>query len=694
MLLLSLPVISQTSPWSGPLVVEFVQDSGSPNESFSIGQVWHILPNEPSNVAVRNHYAEPDLPPEIKRYNNYSYSLKTTLIESVFWQLLSANELLAAYKLMLTTKNTPLSTTPYSWIPAEATIAAIWIIKNYWHPDSPLLNPIELQSTSMLTQWGQPFSAMMTFGSRHDLQKCQPSESSRQHAPQATSHPAGYSTPPLNNKYGGDNGGPDQQLHTLDFNCFVYPCLGVCRLRLPSDSRWPAEWMMNSKESAAGQTGAIPGQSSCPHLADGNCLGCIDYSYSEDAIHPEQNSLFYTSNYLPDIQLPFDSAPLSEPLLHDISGKPDNSSNYTNEVALIGVTSESMVAGAICATKTPAPLHDDMAGNLSSGADGFAIISRSLDPNNLLEGATASVTNWFTPSLAEHCQYNLLNYRGNIRTRQEICDLTVIGQDNMPQPCGKVFTNAKYLSSHKNRIHRGQKICYLTVVGKNGKQRACGMVFRNIKALSYHKISQHTGEQTCSMTVVREDGQKRPCGKVCRSYKSLLDHERRGHSRQQTCNTTVTGEDGQPQPCGKVCKSAKALSDHKRRKHTGQKTCDFRVVREDGQLQSCGKILSNARALSDHKRRNHSEQKTCETIVIAEDGQPRPCGKVCKSALTLLEHIRGCHAKKKTCNFIVVAKDGQQRPCGKVYKSVLSLAIHKCSHGKLKFDGLEDSPNP
>ncbi|WOG27096.1 hypothetical protein [Endozoicomonas sp. 8E] len=80
--------------------------------------------------------------------------------------------------------------------------------------------------------------------------------------------------------------------------------------------------------------------------------------------------------------------------------------------------------------------------------------------------------------------------------------------------------------------------------------------------------------------------------------------------------------------------------------------------------------------------------------LVGKDGGQGPCGKVCKSALTLFEHIRGCHSWKKTCNFLVVAKGGQQQPCGKIYKSVLSLAIHKCSHGKLKFYDLEDDPSP
>ncbi|WP_257255255.1 MULTISPECIES: hypothetical protein, partial [unclassified Endozoicomonas] len=67
------------------------------------------------------------------------------------------------------------------------------------------------------------------------------------------------------------------------------------------------------------------------------------------------------------------------------------------------------------------------------------------------------------------------------------CDLTVVGEDGQPKPCGKVWKNTQALKDHKRRGHSKQSTCDVTVVRKDGQPRPCGKVCKNARVLSYHK---------------------------------------------------------------------------------------------------------------------------------------------------------------------------------------------------------------
>ncbi|WOG29016.1 hypothetical protein [Endozoicomonas sp. 8E] len=126
---------------------------------------------------------------------------------------------------------------------------------------------------------------------------------------------------------------------------------------------------------------------------------------------------------------------------------------------------------------------------------------------------------------------------------------------------------------HKKKGHSGQQICQLTLAGEDGQQRRCGKVCNNASALSYHKGYCHRGQRNCDLAVVGEDGQQRACGKVCSNAHALRNHKLRGHTGRQACDVTVTGNDDQQRSCGMIYKNAKSLSEHQR-KHRKRKPDD------------------------------------------------------------------------------------------------------------------------
>ncbi|WP_257276307.1 hypothetical protein, partial [Endozoicomonas sp. SESOKO4] len=66
------------------------------------------------------------------------------------------------YELILNTKDTPLSSIPYSWPPVEVVIAVGWLLKNYWNISLSSFNPnAQQKARSMLTQGEQAFATII-----------------------------------------------------------------------------------------------------------------------------------------------------------------------------------------------------------------------------------------------------------------------------------------------------------------------------------------------------------------------------------------------------------------------------------------------------------------------------------------------------------------------------------------------------
>ncbi|WP_422140027.1 hypothetical protein [Endozoicomonas sp. ALC020] len=542
-------------------VVELQQNTAFSNQSFSIKPDQRSLSDNPSDIDGKNGFKRPDLPSDNKRQRFLNYEVKTTLIESISWQLLYATNLLLAFELIMTSKAPPLGAT-YSWLPAEGIVTVGWLLKSYWNPDSLLFKPIE-QSEMRLSQGNQPFAiTTMMHGSGYDQQQPQQqsqlSESSGQRAPQATSQQTGAFTSPLFSGTGDGYGDPQQDTHTLGLDCFVYPCYGVCEFRPSFENTEPDESWLNFEESLASYTEVTPGQNPCPH--DCLCFRCI---WHFDPENERSNDPFA-------IELKCTSGQLFQ-----LDGIDDNPVNTTAPAEQ--VTCDLTIVG-----------KDGQLRNCEK-------VYRSIK--------------------------TLLNHKGKVHSGKKTCLVPVVGKDGRLRPCGEVSKNAGALSNHKRRAHSGQQTCEVIMVTEDGQERPCGKVCMNASALSNHKKCAHTGQRTCDMTVVGEDGQPQTCGKLCKSAQSLSCHKFSHHTGQKTCDVILIGKDGQQRPCGKVYKNVSALRYHKKNTHTGQKTCDVIVADEDGQQQPCGKVYKNAKTLAIHKR-THRKRKPVDTNQ--KDGHSPP----------------------------------------------------------------------
>ncbi|WP_257281700.1 hypothetical protein [Endozoicomonas sp. ISHI1] len=532
-------------------IVEPGLKRGLTNRSFSIETDQHAPPDKPPDIINTNGYEGSDSLPDDKPQRPSCYGIKSTLIESIAWQWLYASRLLVDYKLILTTSDATLCYSPCSWVPVKVVVVLRWLLKSYWNPDSLLFDPMKRQMASQ----DHPFAITAMMHSPGHVQKQgQPSESSGQQVPQAPPQPTSSFTSSLYCGSVGGNRGSQQHQHTLGLDCFVHPCNGVCSLRLSSGSREFAEWPLNSLES------------SCPHLAYGHCISCID---NFDFVN---TSLSKTMDGPPVNQRQWSGQLFLDGVAVALDG-----------VALSGVTSYSVTAGAASTAEATWQKTCDMT---VVGEDGHQRPCGKIFRNTRL----------FTV------------HKNRYHCEPKICGEVMIGDNGQPQPCRKVCKNAKALSDHKSRAHCGPKTCDVIVFGEDGQQRPCGTICRNPGALSGHKSSYHTGKKSCDLTVIGGDGQPRPCGKVFKNAGSLSSHKSIYHTGQKTCDAAVIGEDGQSRPCGSICKDAGALSVHKRAFHSGQKNCDLRVIGEDGQQQPCGKLCKNAKDLSQHKRR-HRKRK-------------------------------------------------------------------------------------
>ncbi|WP_257276400.1 hypothetical protein, partial [Endozoicomonas sp. SESOKO4] len=136
LLLMTLSVICQAQPLKRRFVVELEQKTGSPNQNVSITPDQHTLSYTLSDIAHTKGCAGSDLPPDEKQGRVIGCELKTTIIESISWPWLDTNYLLMGYELILTSKNTPLSSTSYSWLPVEVVVTVVWLLKSYWDTKS------------------------------------------------------------------------------------------------------------------------------------------------------------------------------------------------------------------------------------------------------------------------------------------------------------------------------------------------------------------------------------------------------------------------------------------------------------------------------------------------------------------------------------------------------------------------------
>ncbi|WOG27097.1 hypothetical protein [Endozoicomonas sp. 8E] len=663
LLLLLRSVFCPAEPWTERFSVKLEQNSDSPEQSFYKCDC-RTLPGSLSGTDCNTTCKGSCSLPDNERHMTFSFEIKSTILDSVSWQWLHAPHLLVSYELILTTRDTPMSSTPYLCLTVEVVITIGWLLKSYWNPDSPFFNPIEQQRASILTFEDHPFAIITSaLDSGENSAQYQLSESSGQQTREKLTFTKGYFSKLLYSDSGNGDEGPEQHQHTLNLNCYVYPCNGVCRFR-PSlfDSRELSEQPLHSKES------------SYPHQANGHCLDCIDLFKPESAEDSLEEPLLKILNDLSDIQPLFTSDPLFD-------------GNSMDGAALNGIASITNAAG---------PFNDElpMPGYWPPTADHLIDINGSIDLYDLLREAGFSSTPDYSeiprstnessqpdngqPHLSPVGATNATNDR-----RQPKCDLTTVGKDGQLRPCGAIFKNAKSLAVHRSSYHTGQKTCNEMLVGKDGQSRPCGVVFKNAQALSKHKRRDHTGQQSCDMSVFGKDGQLLLCGKVCNNAIALMDHKRRAHIKEYTCQATAVVKSGQSQPCGKVCKSVEAMSVHKIRYHSGQQTCDVTVAGEDG-LQPCGKVFSNIINLLNHNRRDHCEQQICNLTVVGKDGRQQPCGKVCKNTRALSSHRSKYHRGQKTCEVTVIGEDGQPGPCGKVCNSPQALTNHKRTHRKRK----------
>ncbi|WOG26970.1 hypothetical protein [Endozoicomonas sp. 8E] len=572
-----LPFTSQAEPLTERFIVELQQDAGFPNQSFSIKTDRRLLSVNPSVIAYINGDAGPDLPPYYKRQKNISYEVITPLIESIYWQLLYSTNLLVAFELIFTTRDTSPNPAPYSWLPVETVVAVGWLLKSYWTPDSPPLNLVQQQEISQ----DHPFviTAMMP-GSEHNQQQDQPSGSSDQ-PPETPFNPLSYFIRLFYFSSGEGNGDPQQQSHTLGLDCFVHPCNGVCIFRPPS-------------ESLASPAGSEPGQNSCPHLTNNHCYRCIRHSDPE----------IETSN--PPLAIQLQSASGQQSHIYTINNRPANRCN----VIVLNSDGHLQPCGKVYKT----------AQSLSEHKRGIHSKQQTCEVTVVGEDGQRRPCGLVCRNSRALSSHKLRHH-----TEQPVCDITVVTKDGQQRPCGMVCKNPKAFWDHKRRLHTGKKACDAIVVGKDGRPRPCGRVCKNISSLSDHKGRQHSGQKACDVNMVTENGQQQPCGKICKSAGALSEHKKRNHNRPRICDEHIVGEDPESQPCGKIFISAQALWFHKRKDHTGEQTCNSTMVAKDGQQRRCGKVYRNIKSLSEHKSRYHQKRKLVD--LEQHDDLSPPKGK-------------------------------------------------------------------
>ncbi|WOG26956.1 hypothetical protein [Endozoicomonas sp. 8E] len=694
-------------------IVELKQSADFTNQNFSMASDRHTLSDEPSDIADTNDYAKPDLPSNDKQHRPDSSGLKATLIESISWQWLYATNLLVTHELILTINEAPLHSNAYSWLAAEAVIV-IWILKNFWNPDSPFFNPKGQQEASQ----NHPIAIITKKpGSENNPVQYRTSQPSGQQAPAASTQGKDAFTSLLHSSSGDGNGDPQAHRHTLGLNCFIYPCHGICRFGPSSDNAYPIRTggTYASLAQPPNHSVTIPGHLPVSSddvviingllnldnhgLVEKTWISCTlpHFTPPTGTLKTQQTIELFQWGQSPTHLSRTAAVPSPTASGKVIFTTPNHRASQTRTLESTGATYNRQVrlkhkrsnldgqqaCNAIMfgegGLKQPCGKSYKSPGDLSVHKSKVHTGKKTCHTSVIRKDGQQRPCG----TVCKNAQ-SLAHHKSKEHTGQQICNAIVVGKGGLQQPCGKTCKSARNLSIHKSKYHTGQKTCYLSVIGKDGQQQPCGAVCKNAQALSHHKSKDHSGQQTCEVTVISEDGQPRPCGVVCKSTQSLIYHRRRDHSGQQTCDVTVIGEDDQLRPCGMVFKNAPNLAAHRSRFHTGQKICDITLVSEDGTQRPCGTACQSARALINHKRRSHSVQRACYMTVVRKDGQQLRCGKICKNAAALSTHKSSVHSGQKTCYVTVVGEDGQQRPCGKVCSNAGVLYDHRRKHLKRK----------
>ncbi|WOG27063.1 C2H2-type zinc finger protein [Endozoicomonas sp. 8E] len=621
-MLLWLTVICQAKPLTGRLIVELEQSTGSLKKNVSVNHDRHKRTGRPSGIADKNDCAELHWEHKKKRHRDDSYGMKTTFIGSISWQWLYATNLLIAYELILTRKDTPPSSIHSLWF-----LVVGWLLKSYWNPDLSMFNPIGHQeAASILTQIA---INTMKPGDEHDPQQGQSSESSGQQTAQSTTHIRGYFTSLLYSDSADDEEAPEQYSHTLGLNCFIHPCHGVCRFRPASDSS-----SCNATNGVApDSTGeGVPhttdpyGQATCNVILigeNGQLLQCGKVFKNAESLSTHKKGL-HTGQQTCDVTVVGEDGQqqscgmacknakaLSNHKRRDHSGVqtcPECQKTLPNAIALSNHKRRDHSGAQTCPecqkTLPNAKALSNHKSEYHTGQQTCPECQKTLPnakalSNHKSEYHTGAQT-------CPECQKTLPNAKALSGHKRR--DHT--GAQTCPE-CQKTLPNAKALSNHKSEYHTGQQTC-----------PECQKTLPNAKALSNHKSEYHTGQQTCP-----------ECQKTLPNAQALSRHKRRDHTKAQTC----------PE-CQKILPNAKALSDHKRRDHTGAQTCP-----------ECQKTLPNAQALSNHKTKYHTGAQTCPE-----------CQKTLPNAQALSNHRRQ-HRKRKIA---ALDKDNEiSPPADKVNKS-------------------------
>lgn len=259
LLFYSLSVICQAKPLTKSFVVVLERNSGSPDGNFPTKLGQHGLAGNPSYTAQTNSHSGSNRLLDDEPHRLGGDGSKTTLSESISWQLFYATHLLVAYELILT-NNIPSGAKPCLRIPVDAFVAVGWLLKGYWNANSALFNTMDqLGAASMMLQEDDPYATItMTYlehGQQKNQQRNQPTVlSTDQQPPGANSQIKGSFNSPQHSGSGGGNEGSEQSRHTLSLNCFVDSCIGVCKLRSPLRNRESAERSLNFPDSSVCDT--------------------------------------------------------------------------------------------------------------------------------------------------------------------------------------------------------------------------------------------------------------------------------------------------------------------------------------------------------------------------------------------------------------------------------------------------------
>ncbi|WOG25836.1 hypothetical protein [Endozoicomonas sp. 8E] len=402
LLLLTLPALCQAESFKRGFVVELQQDGSSPTGSFSILQDPHTLLSTPSYLTDINDYAEAILPSEDKT-DKLGYGVKTSLFDSISWQLIYATHFLVAYKLVMITSDATLRTKLYSGVPAEAFVAVGTLLQSYWNTDSPLFNPIGQLEASQDDPFVITTMMLPGHGQQQSQQKSQEPNQPSASPGQQASHSTRLLKATLTYRSGSGDGnkGPGQQKHTLGLNCHVDTCNGVCKLRQSSDSSESSEeGSLNAAETPTNHTTGTTEQG----------MQCARMDDLIQALHDLQPHAL-TSSFI----------------------KPENEPREQRRAQ----------------KKQPKRLHS----TVSSLNRRRSSLFEQHHCNETVVGADGKEHRCDRVSVSASA---LKRHKKRFHTESQTCDEPAVGEDDQQQPCGTTLENCEALP-YQTEAHRKGK---------------------------------------------------------------------------------------------------------------------------------------------------------------------------------------------------------------------------------------------